>query len=89
MVALLDPEWNLDGAATAQDLQRSVRASPTAPLPEPIRRAINGEPVEESEWPYDKASFNMVPLPGCPFTIGAGDGSREEARLIPPPAAGV
>jgi serine/threonine protein phosphatase PrpC len=27
MVALLDPEWNLDGAATAQDLQRSVRAA--------------------------------------------------------------
>lgn len=25
MVALLDPEWNLDGAAAAQDLQRSVR----------------------------------------------------------------
>jgi hypothetical protein len=27
MVALLDPEWNLDGPATAQDLQRSVRAA--------------------------------------------------------------
>ncbi|HEY6742959.1 MAG TPA: hypothetical protein VI110_11425 [Lapillicoccus sp.] len=27
MVALLDPEWNLDGAAAAQDLQRSVRAA--------------------------------------------------------------
>jgi serine/threonine protein phosphatase PrpC len=25
MVALLDPEWNLDGGAAAQDLQRSVR----------------------------------------------------------------
>ena len=27
MVALLDPEWNLDGPAAAQDLQRSVRAA--------------------------------------------------------------
>jgi len=27
MVALLDPEWNLDGAAAAQDLQRSVRSA--------------------------------------------------------------
>jgi serine/threonine protein phosphatase PrpC len=27
MVTLLDPEWNLDGAAAAQDLQRSVRAA--------------------------------------------------------------
>jgi hypothetical protein len=27
MVALLDPEWNLDGTAAAQDLQRSVRSA--------------------------------------------------------------
>jgi serine/threonine protein phosphatase PrpC len=27
MVTLLDPEWNLDGTAAAQDLQRSVRAA--------------------------------------------------------------
>ena len=27
MVALLDPDWNLDGPATAADLQRSVRAA--------------------------------------------------------------
>jgi serine/threonine protein phosphatase PrpC len=27
MVTLLDPEWNLDGPAAAQDLQRSVRAA--------------------------------------------------------------
>ena len=27
MVALLDPEWNLDGEAAAQDLQRSVRSA--------------------------------------------------------------
>lgn len=34
MVALLDPEWNLDGAAAAQDLQRSVRAALQARLVE-------------------------------------------------------
>jgi serine/threonine protein phosphatase PrpC len=34
MVALLDPEWNLDGAAAAQDLQRSVRAALQARLTE-------------------------------------------------------
>ena len=27
MVALLDPDWNLDGPAAAADLQRSVRAA--------------------------------------------------------------
>jgi serine/threonine protein phosphatase PrpC len=32
MVTLLDPEWNLDGAAAAQDLQRSVRAALQARL---------------------------------------------------------
>lgn len=34
MVTLLDPEWNLDGAATAQNLQRSVRAALQARLAE-------------------------------------------------------
>ena len=34
---------------------------PVEPLPEPVRRAINREPVDESEWTYDTA---MVPLPG-------------------------
>ena len=34
MVALLDPEWNLDGEAAAQDLQRSVRAALRARLEE-------------------------------------------------------
>ncbi|MCA1695247.1 MAG: hypothetical protein LC749_11235 [Actinobacteria bacterium] len=33
----------------------------TAPLPEPVRRAINREPINETEWPYDEASFNLVP----------------------------
>jgi len=37
---------------------------PLAPLPEPVRRAINREPVDESEWPYEESSFTMVPMPG-------------------------
>lgn len=34
MLALLDPEWNLDGGAAAQELQRSVRAALQARLAE-------------------------------------------------------
>jgi hypothetical protein len=42
---------------------------PAAPLPAPVRRAINREPVDESDWPYDDMSWKMVPLPGgCLFT---------------------
>ena len=37
---------------------------PATPLPEPVRRAINREPVPEEEWPYDERSFDVVPLPG-------------------------
>ena len=40
-----------------------------APLPEPVRRAINREPVDESDWPYEETQFTMVPMPGgCLFT---------------------
>ena len=39
-----------------------------APLPEPVRRAINREPVDEEEWPYEENTFRMVPVPGgCLF----------------------
>ena len=42
---------------------------PVEPLPEPVRRAINREPVDESEWPYDGTNWTIVPLPGgCLFT---------------------
>ena len=42
---------------------------PVEPLPEPVRRAINREPVDESEWPYDDTNWTVVPLPGgCLFT---------------------
>jgi hypothetical protein len=42
---------------------------PVTPLPEPVRRAINREPVDDSEWPYDDVKWTVVPLPGgCLFT---------------------
>lgn len=43
---------------------------PAAPLPEPVQRAINREPVDEEDWPYDEHSLTMMPLPGgCLFTL--------------------
>jgi hypothetical protein len=39
-----------------------------SPLPQPVRRAINREPIDEDEWPYEENTFRMVPLPGgCLF----------------------
>jgi len=35
-----------------------------APLPEPVRRAINREPVDDEEWPYDDNQLRMIPVPG-------------------------
>ena len=44
-------------------------APPLEPLPEPVRRAINREPVDESEWPYEDMRWHVVPMPGgCLFT---------------------
>jgi hypothetical protein len=41
-----------------------------APLPEPVRRAINREPVDEPEWSRYEPSFTVLPLPGgCLFTV--------------------
>ncbi len=43
---------------------------PAAPLPEPVRRAINREPVDEEEWAHHESNFTMLPLPGgCLFTL--------------------
>jgi len=36
----------------------------TTPIPEPVRRAINREPVPEEEWPYEKNDMRVVPIPG-------------------------
>jgi hypothetical protein len=43
---------------------------PVEPLSEPVRRAINREPVDESEWPYEESSFTMVPMPGGCLVVG-------------------
>jgi hypothetical protein len=41
---------------------------PARPLPQPVRRAINREPIDEDDWPYEKNAFRMVPIPGgCLF----------------------
>jgi hypothetical protein len=41
------------------------------PLPPPVERAINREPVVEEEWPYDdERSFTMLPVPGGCIVIG-------------------
>jgi len=37
---------------------------PLAPLPDPVRRAINREPVDESDWPYEETRLTVVPMPG-------------------------
>jgi hypothetical protein len=52
------------------------RLAPLPPLPEPgpladpLRRAVNREPIEEEEWgPYEPA-LTMLPLPGgCLFNL--------------------
>jgi len=44
-----------------------------APLPEPVRRAINREPVPESEWEEFEAEsgYTMTPIPGgCLVSLG-------------------
>jgi hypothetical protein len=44
---------------------------PQEPLPPPVRRAINREPVVEEEWPYDEEmSYKMVPVPGGCVMVG-------------------
>lgn len=44
---------------------------PREPLPTPVQRAINREPVIEEEWPYDDGlSFKMLPMPGGCIMVG-------------------
>ena len=43
---------------------------PPAPLPEPVRRAINREPIDEEHWPYEESDVSLTPVPGgCLFTV--------------------
>jgi hypothetical protein len=44
---------------------------PTTPLPQPVRRAINREPINEDEWPFEGNTFRMVPMPGGCLFISA------------------
>ena len=43
---------------------------PPAELPQPVRRAINREPVDEAEWPYEEQNFRMIPVPGGCIMVG-------------------
>jgi len=50
---------------------------PHQPLPPPVQRAINREPVIEEEWPYDdELSFKMLPVPGGCIMVGTPRGRR-------------
>jgi hypothetical protein len=37
---------------------------PPEELPQPVQRAINREPVNEEEWPYEEQKIRMIPVPG-------------------------
>ena len=51
--------------------------APHEPLPPPVKRAVNREPVIEEEWPYDdELSFRMIPAPGCCIVVGTPRGRR-------------
>jgi hypothetical protein len=51
--------------------------APHEPLPPPVKRAINREPVIEEEWPYDdELSFKMIPVPGGCIAVGTPRGRR-------------
>ncbi|MFC5949803.1 hypothetical protein ACFQH9_16140 [Pseudonocardia lutea] len=57
--------------AVRSRLTQAPPPPPVTPLPDPVRRAINREPVDEEDWPYDETSFRVLPLPGgCLFTAG-------------------
>lgn len=44
---------------------------PATPVREPVRRAINREPVAEEEWEEYESTIDMVPFPGgCLFSVG-------------------
>ncbi len=62
-------------AATSAVRERLVPGTglpdPQQPLPPPVRRAINREPVVEEDWPYDDdLSYRVVPVPGGCVMVG-------------------
>lgn len=61
--------------ATVARAAASPRTPPPPPPPvavtEPVRRAINREPVPEEEWEEYENSIDVLPFPGgCMFTVG-------------------
>jgi hypothetical protein len=49
-----------------------VHRPPTAnaPLPAPVRRPAQPDPVDEAERPFDESDFSMAPPPsGCMFNV--------------------
>jgi hypothetical protein len=60
-------------AATAVRGRLAPASMPNSerPLPRPVERAINREPVVEDEWPYDdEMSYRMMPVPGGCIVAG-------------------
>jgi len=60
-------------AATAVRGRLAPASMPNSeqPLPRPVERAINREPVVEDEWPYDdEMSYRMIPVPGGCVVMG-------------------
>jgi hypothetical protein len=62
-------------SAVTTSVRRRLTEPPAAveePLPEPVRRAINREPVAEEDWDYRPGrSIDVRPLPGgCLFVVG-------------------
>ena len=60
------PLTRRSAAATAIRRRVSPAATPptaAAPLPEPVRRAINRDPIDEAEWLYDEAGADMLSWP--------------------------
>lgn len=68
--AVMTRGWQAVNAARA-------RIAPLAPplppeeLPQPVQRAINREPVDDDEWPYDDQDFRMIPVPGGCIMVGS------------------
>lgn len=68
---------NLTRRSTVATVARAA-VSPPAPPPrpatpviEPVRRAINREPVPDEDWEEYENSIKMIPIPGgCLFSVG-------------------
>jgi hypothetical protein len=58
-------------AVRARVLPGPELPDPQQPLPPPVRRAIDREPIVEEEWPYDdEMSYRLIPFPGGCIMVG-------------------